>query len=917
MLNISQQTNIKLDIIGGFEGRDFEKIDKFITEANIIFRPDNKEFEFSYKENDKFYPIKMEELIHLNNEIFLDNKININNSKESKNINIDKLLFFRNIISNIRIIYDNIDSIILKGCYLPILINIEIKYPEANYFLNNEKKKYDIIKEYILNVKSNYENQLHSAYKNKKYLRFIYGKLFKDMIMYSKGNCQIEELIRYILNKTESNAEISDAIVVNKFFFEENINEYEKMSKESFDNIEKNIISLFLRNNLDIAKHYKNMLIKEKNKYKGIYIKKCRKISTEEYMFYSFYEKLGKFPIAQNILIISKETSIEEISSFLYRAILCDYNTLFMVKLNESLTDDQYNILYTYIGKILTIKFEKYKNENKYISELDKLKTSEYIDSFIVFTYDENQKNNNIIKLEKYINGKLNKLFHIKENIYIKDIDELENEIIDFEVDDIKYIPQFENIKVISSDVCGLGKTFKIKNMIKRKSQKYYHFPLGGVLSKKIISEKIKNLFEKIKNDETEKNDIEYKDISIHIDLSESSEISLINEFLFSFILTKFYINNDNIIHIPNDINIYIEIPNCFYDYLSKIKILNLFKIENIVLGDLIINENKNKNIINVPMEKLELDSSLINIFKEIMGKLTNEEIEEFIKKNIDIKYYSFYQLQIFIKLFISQFSKFKGKIKIVNSFGKDITEEYIKNFAKSTKYFTNGAFAKLLLEKNKNEKDKINSTLKAYEEDIKKTQAEISLSYINEKTKKYEILFLPSAVDEETKTKSKEVDIIYLLDATGSMGHEISALNKNIVKIYNDLNEKFKDLNLDFNFGAVFYRDIIDSPKDKNEYFQLTNDVEKLKDNISTIKPYGGGDLPEDWVTGYNLALNEINWRNGFKLIIHIADAGAHGEEFTKGDSYPDQGAKLISLIKKCIDKILKEVLVQNIFII
>ena len=52
-------------------------------------------------------------------------------------------------------------------------------------------------------------------------------------------------------------------------------------------------------------------------------------------MFYSFYEKLGKLPIAQNILIISKETSIEEIMSFLYRALLCDYNTLFMFKLNE------------------------------------------------------------------------------------------------------------------------------------------------------------------------------------------------------------------------------------------------------------------------------------------------------------------------------------------------------------------------------------------------------------------------------------------------------------------------------------------------------------------------------------------------------------------------------------------------------
>ena len=55
-----------------------------------------------------------------------------------------------------------------------------------------------------------------------------------------------------------------------------------------------------------------------------------------------------------------------------------------------------------------------------------------------------------------------------------------------------------ENIKVFSSDVCGLGKSFKIKKLIE-KNTIYYHFPLGGMLTKKIIYEKILNFCKKLK----------------------------------------------------------------------------------------------------------------------------------------------------------------------------------------------------------------------------------------------------------------------------------------------------------------------------------------------------------------------------------------------------------------------------------
>ena len=239
-----------------------------------------------------------------------------------------------------------------------------------------------------------------------------------------------------------------------------------------------------------------------------------------------------------------------------------------------------------------------------------------------------------------------------------------------------------QNIKVISSDVCGLGKSFKIKKMIKEEKLTYYYFALGGMLTKKTIYKKILDLFKKIKEDSKKQKNIEdqkiiiYKDdeqdikieeysefnnVAIHLDLIESEDTSLINEFLFLFLITKFYTNNEDIIYIPNNIKIYIEIPNSFENYLTKYGILNAFGIENIVLGEL--RKNEKINITNIKMLDLDLDPKLRSIFNRMIGKKENKEIEQFIKDNIGIEEYSYHQVQTFIKLFISQFSVLEGKI--------------------------------------------------------------------------------------------------------------------------------------------------------------------------------------------------------------------------------------------------------------
>ena len=63
-----------------------------------------------------------------------------------------------------------------------------------------------------------------------------------------------------------------------------------------------------------------------------------------------------------------------------------------------------------------------------------------------------------------------------------------------------------------------------------------------------------------------------------------------------------------------------------------------------------------------------------------------------------------------------------------------------------------------------------------------------------------------------------------------------------------------------------------------------------------------GGGDGAEDWAGGYEMSLKNMKWREGIKLIIHICDDGAHGEQFTPKDPFFEEGEKLISEIKECV---------------
>ena len=102
-------------------------------------------------------------------------------------------------------------------------------------------------------------------------------------------------------------------------------------------------------------------------------------------------------------------------------------------------------------------------------------------------------------------------------------------------------------------------------------------------------------------------------------------------------------------------------------------------------------------------------------------------------------------------------------------------------------------------------------------------------------------------------KYSKKPFDVIYLVDTTGSMSGSIENVKTYCVEIANILKNQM--ILQDFKFGAVFYRDPIDSYNDKNEYYNFISNTEGLQNFVRRMAATGGVDTPEDCVGGYNIA--------------------------------------------------------------
>lgn len=134
-------------------------------------------------------------------------------------------------------------------------------------------------------------------------------------------------------------------------------------------------------------------------------------------------------------------------------------------------------------------------------------------------------------------------------------------------------------------------------------------------------------------------------------------------------------------------------------------------------------------------------------------------------------------------------------------------------------------------------------------------------------------------------------VDVMFLLDATGSMGDEIDQLKASIDTVSERI-DAFES-NPDVRFGMTLYRDEGDSFVTST--FDFTDDVAAFRAALAEVRAGGGGDYPEAMEEGLAEALAKPAWRDPtstVQLAFLVADAPPHVDrdvQFTYVDSIRD----------------------------
>lgn len=121
-------------------------------------------------------------------------------------------------------------------------------------------------------------------------------------------------------------------------------------------------------------------------------------------------------------------------------------------------------------------------------------------------------------------------------------------------------------------------------------------------------------------------------------------------------------------------------------------------------------------------------------------------------------------------------------------------------------------------------------------------------------------------------------VDVLFLLDVTGSMGDEIAQLKTTIASIADRLHALPQQP--DIRFGMTLFRDQGDTFL--NRTFDFTSDLASFQQALADVVADGGGDTPEAVDEALAAALHDPSWRDPattVQMIFLVGDAAPHVE--------------------------------------
>lgn len=133
----------------------------------------------------------------------------------------------------------------------------------------------------------------------------------------------------------------------------------------------------------------------------------------------------------------------------------------------------------------------------------------------------------------------------------------------------------------------------------------------------------------------------------------------------------------------------------------------------------------------------------------------------------------------------------------------------------------------------------------------------------------------------EDTGMNITELDLMLMVDTTGSMSDELRYLQEELEDVVKRVSNEDKALSI--NISVNFYRDETDDYVVLD--FDFNKDIIKSLQQLKSQKADGGGDYPEAVHEALNNAINEHQWRNdAVKLCFLVLDAPPHSESEISG---------------------------------
>ena len=162
--------------------------------------------------------------------------------------------------------------------------------------------------------------------------------------------------------------------------------------------------------------------------------------------------------------------------------------------------------------------------------------------------------------------------------------------------------------------------------------------------------------------------------------------------------------------------------------------------------------------------------------------------------------------------------------------------------------------------------------------------------------------------MDEYPRPAVLALDVLFLLDATGSMADEIHQVKATLLSIADQV--KSLQNSADLRFGMVAYRDRDDDYITR--VYDFDADISRFSQAVADVQADGGGDTPESLNEALHVALNRPDWRgdDAIKLVFLVADAPPHldyaqdydyAEEMVRAR---EQGVKIFSVASSGLDR-------------